>query len=163
MMFILINLDEIIEECINSPQLQQSIQIIDQLRSQISRNDSNFYPYYIRITGLAVAIIRRMGSSGKTRRASTEKYLQFVLETLFKFENEIENKNEEVGFLFKELNATFGVFSLDAAVANDLISKGVPLFVIKISLNYFENAKLIKTSLGFLTNFASIRKIFIFF
>lgn len=141
--------------------MQQSIQIIDQLRSQINRND-NFYSYYIRCTGLAIAIIRRLGSSSKTRRPCTDKYLQFVLETLFKFECEIENKNEEVGFLFKELNATFGVFSLDSAVANELISKGVPLFVIKISLNYFENAKLIKTSLGFLTNFASARNSFFF-
>jgi len=107
--------------------------------------------------GVAIAIIRRLGSSAKTRKSCQEKYLKFTLETLFKFENEIENKNEELGFLFKELNASFGVFSLDTNVANDLISKGVPLFIIKISLNYFDNAKLIKTSLGFLTNFASAR------
>ena len=133
----------------------------------ILKND-NFYHFYIRCNGIAIAIIRRLASSGKTRKACQEKYLQFTLETLFKFENEIENKNDELGFLFKELNASFGVFSLDASTANDLISKGVPLFIIKISLNYFDNAKLIKTSLGFLTNFASscftlIKNYFIYF
>lgn len=105
--------------------------------------------------GIAVAIIRRIASSGKTRKICVEKYLKFVLEVLLKFENEIENKNEEMSFLFKELNAAFGIFSLENSASNELINRGVPLFIIKISLNYFDNAKLIKTSLGFITNFAS--------
>lgn len=120
----------------------------------VVKND-NFYYYYVRCVATAIAIIRRLGSSGKTRKTCVEKYLPFALETLFKFESEIENKNEELSFLFKELNACFGVFSLEASAVNDLSNKGVPMFIIKISLNYFDNAKLIKTSLGFLTNFAA--------
>lgn len=120
----------------------------------ITKND-NFFYFYVRCVGIAVAIIRRIASSGKTRKICVEKYLKFVLEVLLKFENEIENKNEEMSFLFKELNAAFGIFSLENSASNELINRGVPLFIIKISLNYFDNAKLIKTSLGFITNFAS--------
>lgn len=88
-----------------------------------------------------------------------EKFLQYTLDTQVKFESEVEHKNEELSFLFKELNATFGVFSLESNVSSDLMNKGVSLFIIKLSLSYFDNPKLIKTSLGFLTNFSSNRNI----
>ncbi len=86
------------------------------------------------------------------------------MDGLNRMENEIENKNEETSFFFKEISAVLGIFSLDNNnIVNDLINKNVPSSLLKIALIHFEGAKLVKTVLGFITNFATSGFFFLFF
>ena len=150
----LYEIDEIIEELLESSQFPQVISYFSQLSNIINKNDYS-YSFYVRFLSLCLAIIRRMASVSKFRIKTQEKYFGFVMDGLNRMENEIENKNEETSFFFKELSAVLGIFSLDNNIVNDLINKNVSSCLLKIALIHFDGAKLVKTILGFLTNFAT--------
>eukprot|EP01016_Furgasonia_blochmanni_P005598 TRINITY_DN1218_c0_g1_i10.p1 TRINITY_DN1218_c0_g1~~TRINITY_DN1218_c0_g1_i10.p1 ORF type:complete len:388 (-),score=145.19 TRINITY_DN1218_c0_g1_i10:99-1175(-) len=122
------------------------------------RKEDPYFPVFIQCVSTSVAVLRRLGLSERRRKDVAGMYLPILYEVLVLYEDELNNAKEEFAFMFKELNGLLGNLSLDERICLDVLNKAFLTYILRISLEYFDNPKIIKTTLGCLINMTATMK-----
>jgi hypothetical protein len=146
-----IGTDEVIEDCFKNKDFPRELEEILEWMEQIKNNDS-FFDEYMRCLSIDIAILRRFASSTLYRAKTVGAYMKHLMRIPKFYEYEITNNSEKFSFLFKEIAALLGVMCLEKSTCEELLKNDFIPYLIKISLLYFDSQKLIKTTLGCLTN-----------
>jgi len=116
------------------------------------KNNDPFFDDYMRVLSLVIAVLRRFATSSIYRTKTVSLYLKHLMKIPKAYEFEINNCSEKFSFLFKEVAALIGVLCLDKVTCEELVKNNFIPYLIRVSLLYFDSQKLIKTTLGCLTN-----------
>lgn len=146
--------DEVIEECFGNKDFLKTMDEICEMMETITSSDPQ-YSNYVKCVGVTLAILRRFCSSEKFRQQTTDRYLKYIL----KVPKVYSNVQESHSFLLKELAGLIGAISVDQNIIKNLENTQIFEEILNIGLAYFDNAKLVKTVIGLLTNATAIENI----
>ncbi|KAL4508340.1 hypothetical protein ABPG72_003644 [Tetrahymena utriculariae] len=151
---------EVVEDIKNDQQFMDNLNLIlaqqDLMDIKIQKSEN------LSIFGLAVGILRKIAGFQDFRAIVLKKYSKYPLNYIIKNQSIVSTGPSQIvqTFVQKEVLALIGVFAIEEE-GRQLVLRQVPKLsssIIKICLNSFEDSKLVKVSLGCLTNLSVLEQ-----